>query len=280
VLVGVGDVDNAPRLLSIVRHLRDQRGERPEVILARVAPPPGREEVRANLSAYDQAEAEARALLTPLAGYLIGLGFDTRVRASVADDPGEELVRLGALEGVDLILLGWHRAFLGRNQLGGAVRDVLEHAGCDVAVMIDRPEMDVDADGPIAVPFGGGVHEQGAFDLAVRLARGLGSPVQVLTMEDAEPPAAGTGVEISTLRLEGPRRSAIVQAVADASLVVIGRSESADPSTFGPGRERVILEAAPPVLVVQRGGAISEKRQQEWIELTQVWQRPPAAATS
>ncbi|MGI9120397.1 MAG: cation:proton antiporter [Acidimicrobiales bacterium] len=128
VLVGVGTPGRSDALLNVARDLCRRPGRRQEVILAHVVPPPGREEVRANLAALEDAAAAARAELSPLGTELMQTGTDARLRASVSTDPARELSRLATEECADLLVLGWHGAYARRHELSGVVADVLAQA--------------------------------------------------------------------------------------------------------------------------------------------------------
>ncbi|HVL04309.1 MAG TPA: cation:proton antiporter, partial [Acidimicrobiales bacterium] len=150
VLVGVGSPERASPLLALARDLCRAPGQRGEALLAHVAPPSGREEVRANLASLDAAATAALVEMGPLATTLLQAGVDTRLRASVGTEVARELRRLAVEEGADLILLGWHGAYARRGELTGVVADVLAEAPCPVAVLLDHRGRADDA-APVAV---------------------------------------------------------------------------------------------------------------------------------
>jgi hypothetical protein len=92
--------------------------------------------------------AEVRRVARELGLELQGLSFPSA-------EPAADIVRVAALKGSPLVLLGVHRDPLGRETLGGLVGAVLDSARSDVAVLIDerRPLRTVAVDGsdPLAV---------------------------------------------------------------------------------------------------------------------------------
>jgi Kef-type K+ transport system membrane component KefB len=252
IVVAVGSPDQAEPVVDVVRRMRAPGGARPSVVLASVVQPPGREEVRANLSDVEQAEAEAREALVPLAAELLRAGLDTVVRTRVSPDPGAELARLAEAEGASLVFAGWHRPWLGRNQLGGVVGDVLDEVSCDVAVLLEHDTPDADRDGPVSVWFAGGFHDGAALDLAVRVARDGTGSLRVL-----HPPATDlpdVDVEVEDVRVASQEPGAVLAGVRGSSLVVLGRDDRGDATGLGARRREAVLTSCEvPVVLVQRG---------------------------
>jgi nucleotide-binding universal stress UspA family protein len=89
---------------------------------------------------------------------------------------------------VDLILMGYHRAVLGKALLGGAVHRVLATAPADVGVFVDRGFLGARR---VLVPYLGTSHDRLALELAARMGRNGQAEVTVLHVV---PPgrAAGT----------------------------------------------------------------------------------------
>ena len=82
------------------------------------------------------------------------------------------MVRVAEERRPNPVLMFWREAPFARRLLGGTVGHVLRNAGSDVAVLIDpaRQGVRLKREAEIAVPFGGGFHEEAAIDLALRLA--------------------------------------------------------------------------------------------------------------
>jgi hypothetical protein len=103
---------------------------------------------------------------------------------------------------------------------------VLEHAPCDVAMLVDaggplRP-------GPVVVPFGAAHHDWAALELATAVASATGAPLRLIG-------AASGG------RADGRDASRLL---ADASLIVQRRAGVvAEPLLASPGREGVFALA-------------------------------------
>ena len=256
IVVAVGAVDQARSVLEVLERLRSPDGGRPSVVLARVEPPPGREEVRANLGDVEAAEAAAREELVPLAAELLKAGVDTVVRTRVSPDPGAELARLADAEGASLVMAAWHRPWVGRNQLGGVVGDVLDAATCDVAVLVAGEGDTTDRAGPVSVWFAGGFHDGAALDLAVRLSRDGTGRLRVL-----HPPATDVpdvDVPVEDVRIVSTEPGAVLAGVRGSSLVILGRDDRGDPAGLGAKRrDAVLADADAPVVLVQRADAVA-----------------------
>ena len=58
---------------------------------------------------------------------------------------------------------------------------MLEHAPCDVAVLVDREGVPtIDAEHPVVVPFGGGEHDWAAVELGAWIASSQGAKLKLL----------------------------------------------------------------------------------------------------
>jgi Kef-type K+ transport system membrane component KefB/nucleotide-binding universal stress UspA family protein len=241
ILVAVGDALQARSLLSLVNRLGLPSEPKPGIVLAHVTPPPGRDEVRTSLAALEEAADAARVQLVPLAGELLGAGFDARVRVRASSEPAEELAQLAAGEGAQLVLLGRHRSYVGHNELGGVVRHTLERLGCDAAVLLDRPNHQP-ARAFVAVWYRRR-EDLVALHLAARLAIGGGETLHVFQPDGQE--LGELTVPVPTVAVEATGVPAFVAAAASASLLVVSRWEAPDLSAVG--------LAGPPVLIVQPG---------------------------
>jgi DNA-binding SARP family transcriptional activator len=178
-----------------------------ELIVARVVP-----------AADVATEASALALR---AEALHGEGIAARTAAFSSPTPGEDVARLAAQQDVDLLLVD-----AGAAPLEGAAAAVLEHAPCDVALLVDaggplRP-------GPVVVPFGGAHHDWAALELATAVASATGAPLRLIGAASDDRP---DGRDASRL-------------LADASLIVQRRAGVvAEPLLARPGREGVFALA-------------------------------------
>lgn len=248
VLVGVDNPERSGPLLDLARDLCRAPGQRGEAIVAHVAPPSGREEVRANLATLDAAATAALAEMGPLAATLMQAGVDTRLRASVGTEVARELRRLAAEEDADLILLGWHGAYARRGELTGVVADVLAEAPCPVAVLLDHHRGRPGDPAPVAVWWSRRPADQAALDVATRLAGGRGAGIQVVHHTSSPPPDPVTGVASAVVAVDSYDDDVLQQAFAGASLIVIGRDQVES------RRDLVLATAGVPSLIVQPAG--------------------------
>lgn len=250
VLVALGGSDRDERLLAVAAALRAPDSRPPELVLAQVVAPPGREEVRGRLAALDEAVSAAATRLAPRRDQLVLDGVSASVRTAAAIDVGAEVARLAAEERVDLVLLGWHRAYLGRNLLKGVPGELLRIGAHDVAVLLEDDNRVAPPDGPIALWYNGPATGGAALDVAASMARGLGTSLRVAHgahVEAVELPVAG--VEIEWLRFAELDVDLVQQAFNDAQLMVMGEFQR---STWRASpREQLIRAVTCPVLVVQ-----------------------------
>lgn len=249
VLVGVGDPERSGPLLALARDLCLAPEQRGEVVLAHVAPPSGREEVRANLEALEAGATAARAQMSPLGAELMQAGVDTRLRASVGTEVARELRRLAAEEGADLVLVGWHRAYSRRQELSGVVADVLAESPCPVAVLLDHHGAPAGDPGPVAVWWSRRATDQAALEVALRLAGGRGVDIRVVRHSSSQAPDLETATPSDNVVVESHGDDVLRQAFAGASVIVIGRDQVES------RRDLVLASAGVPALIVQPAGA-------------------------
>jgi DNA-binding SARP family transcriptional activator len=223
------DDEGLERLLALAAPLT--RGEGRELIVARL------------VGHADELEDALRAVTTRRDE----LGFAMRVAAFTAAEPARDVERLAEAYDVELVLL---------DSPGAAL---LEHATADVAVALGRPA-EWAAGGGIFAPFGGAGHDWAALELAGWLASSADVPLRLVGTE--ADPARGrrdasrllanaslaiqrlVGIDASPLLVERSG-DALLEAVADAALVVVGDSGSA--------RRRLLGRTEIPLVVV-RGG--------------------------
>jgi Kef-type K+ transport system membrane component KefB len=158
----------------------------------------------------------------------------------VAHDVARETAEVAQLEGMNLILMGWHRPVFDQNRLGGRVGQILSLAATDVAVLVDRnwrsPEL-------ILVPYVASVHNDLALELALRLV--FNSPTRCLKVLRLVPDAQSDcefSREFSTLMAQMPPsvRSRIdtpIQVTPDPIAAVVEASRSVDLTIAGASRE-------------------------------------------
>ncbi len=250
VMVGVTDPLTARPLLELAKVLRGIDDTPATIILASVVRPPGYEQVRANLSAMDDAAALAATALGAVRDRLEDEGLEVEVETAVGHDPATELVRLVERRGAGMILIGSHQAYLGFRPLGGIAGEILEEASCDVAVLVGAGTHRELGPGPLGVWYRGEPADFAALDLAASLARGLQRPVRVISPISVELP--NLMVEVQQVVLTEPTVAHALEAVEGTSLMVVAPAGVLD-GVLPALRESVMERASVPVLVV-RGG--------------------------
>jgi Kef-type K+ transport system membrane component KefB/nucleotide-binding universal stress UspA family protein len=256
VLVGVDQPDHARPLVDLVQELRAADGNAPSVVLATVVRPPGREEVRANLAALDDAARDASQNLAGLRERLERTGVSCEIATTVGTEVAPNLARLANEHQADLILVRAHQAYLGRNPLGGIPGDLFREAACDVAVLVGTSLAGGLSGGPVAVWFKGLLRDLAAVDLATSLARGRGTTLRIITPVSFTVPSFGVPTE--RVVLQEPTTEHALASVEGASVVVVGQADVSD-GALPRLRRAVIVDSPVPVLVVKSGpGAAPE----------------------
>jgi DNA-binding SARP family transcriptional activator len=228
-----------------------------EVILARLVGEPG---------VLGDATRSVRERRTALAGE----GIAARGAAFVSEAPGEDVVRLASEQNVDLVLLDTPAGDLVEGVPAGDVGAVLEHAPCDIGVLVTRggAAPPPGPDRPVLVPFGGDEHDWTAAEIGAWIAGVLGAPLRLLgTSAD---PASGrrdasrllanaslvlqdvTGIDTEPVLVERGE-AAVIEAADEAGLLVVGLSVRWRQEGIGPTRLAVATRARPPTLLVRRG---------------------------
>jgi len=186
----------------------------------------------------------------------------------VANDVARETVQVAAMEGADLILLGWHRPAFSTNRLGGRVGQILSVAKTDVAVYIDRqgrrPER-------LLVPYVSGLHSDLGLELALRIL--VNQPSAYLTVLRVTVPgqiASELSNEFRTVMKQLPKAvrdrislkviesseplQAVITASEDAYLTIAGASREwgIERQTLGQYTDALACECRSPVLITSR----------------------------
>jgi Kef-type K+ transport system membrane component KefB/nucleotide-binding universal stress UspA family protein len=158
-----------------------------------------------------QSSAEARSL--PIEA----LSF-------IATDPATEIVQTAADCGAGLLLMGFHKPIIGTTVLGGTVHRVMEHAPCDVAVLVDRGLGD--RIGSIVVPYLGSRDDRLALELASAIARSGGATVTVLHIV---PPTGDSSAMPRQRRNAGEVTSRVFNDPTQSGKVTFRVMETSDP---------------------------------------------------
>jgi Kef-type K+ transport system membrane component KefB len=194
-------------------------------------------------------------------------GIDARAVAFTTPDPGEDLVHLGSDEYVDLLLVDGRRPLLGPGVPGGEIGAALEHAPCDVGVLVEREGLPtIDAQDPVVIPFGGAEHDWAALELGSWIAAARGAPLKLLGASaengegrDASRLLANASLVVQQLAgiaaepvLTRPGAE-VIRASQGAGLLVVGLSEHWREEGLGPVRAEIVKAAPAPILLVRRG---------------------------
>jgi DNA-binding SARP family transcriptional activator len=180
-------------------------------------------------------------------------GLAVRTAAFSSPTPGDDVVRLTSQQNVDLLLIG-----AGRSTLDGEVGVVLEHAPCDVALLVQAGGSL--RDGPVVVPFGAAQHDWAALELGTWVARATSAPLRLIGAASDD-------------RADGRDASRLL---ADASLIVQRRAGIvAEPLLATPGRKGIVALAEGAGLLVV---GLSDRWRQEGLgrARTQLAEAPPA----
>jgi nucleotide-binding universal stress UspA family protein len=220
---------------------------------------------RASLHLKQDSEPPQEGALAPLLGRARALGLDVRPLSFISTEPGTDICRTAEAKRADLILLGWHKPLFSRTVLGGTVHEVMQGAGSDVAVLVDRGLKGIRR---ILVPFIGSPDERAALGLARRLLRQEGAEVTLLhvvepertaarsetqaRVEDLFPEEAGR-VRFQVVAHASPEEAALEEARKGYDLVVVGVGArwGLESHLFGLHRERIIQECPASLLIVR-----------------------------
>jgi DNA-binding SARP family transcriptional activator len=225
---------------------------------------PERELILARLVQSGEDLARATSVLAEQRDGIVAGGLACRVAAYTSLEPGGDAARLATEHDADLVLV---------DAAPDAETGALEHeltlvlagASCDVGVLVGgaMPES-----GPVVTPFGGIEHDWSAIELAALLAKALDTSLRLLGTE-ADP--SGTRRDASRLlarasllvqqvvgivtepALVPAGEQGVVDAAAEARLLVVGLSERWPTEGIGPVRAAVAAAAAAPTLFVRRG---------------------------
>jgi nucleotide-binding universal stress UspA family protein len=188
----------------------------------------------------------------------------------------QKTAAIAALDRTDLVLLGWHRATLIQNRLGGRVAQMLKNTPADVAVFIDA-SADTPTDGKIRsyqtlfVPYMGNSHDDLAVEIGLRMlwndprrhlklvqilspkARNQKFSAEVSKMLQELPSEIGARVEITSLEAIDPIDTiSQISATIDLTLVGIGRGWGRKKSALDSHTDRLAVQCVSPLLIARR----------------------------
>ena len=212
--------------------------------------------------AEPEALVETTRSLHHLREELLAKGIQARAAAFTTAAPGEEVVRLAAQQGAELVVVGASAEEIGQLP-AGELGVILEEAPCDVAVTVGDH---VSRPGPVLVAFSGADHDWTAVEIGAWLARSSGTTLVLagtsgegLKRRDASRLLASAslivqqvaGIAAEPLLVKGAH--GLAAAGGDAQLVVLGLSARWRREGLGRSRAAVVRAAAAPVLLARRG---------------------------
>ncbi len=255
------------QLLALAEPLARSEPSR-EIIVARLAEPPGGSAVRGGLQTQDKRLAQAWAEVRDARARLLGRGVAARAVAFTSVEPGRDLAKLAGSEEVDLVLMDGRRPLLGGGVPRGEVGGVLAAAPCDVAVLVAREDAEIAlGDGaPVIVPFSNAKHDWAALELGAWIAAAAGAPLRLVGAagtadgRDASQMLAKASLAVQAVTgvpaepvIAEPGMAGLVRAIGGAGLLVVGLSDRWRKEGLGTTRTEMARSAAAPVLFVRRG---------------------------
>lgn len=193
------------------------------------------------------------------------LDVPARVAAFTSAERGDDVARLAKSYDVELVLLGGLDRVDGE-RLPDELATILDQSPAHV-VMVAGSGIDLSSGTGVFVPFGGGEHDWTALELAARLATAADRSVRLVgtrgrpneRRRDASRLLADASIAIQRLidvdtepLLAEPTEQALVEAVAGASVVVVGISPRWRREGIGATR-RALVRAGAPILLVHHG---------------------------
>jgi DNA-binding SARP family transcriptional activator len=224
-------------------------------LAAPLARRPPRELVLARLVGAAPALATTAAALNAERERLIAGGVAARAAAFVSAAPGHDAVRLATELDADLLLVDAPAALLGDPDVAA----MLATAPCDVALLVGGGA----EPGPLLVPFTGVEHDWTSVELAAWLAGSWQVPLRLAGPasegRDASRLLANASLAVQRVLgvaaeplLVAPGPDGLVQAAAEAALVVAGLSDRWAKEGLGVVRA-ALASGATPVVLVRRG---------------------------
>jgi DNA-binding SARP family transcriptional activator len=221
---------------------------------------PPRELIVAGIVETSELAAATAALAERREG-LLADGLHARTAAFSSPAPGRDLVRLASQEGVELLLMD-----AGSSPLEGEAGIVLEHAPCDVAMLVEAGGS-LRA-GPVVVPFGAAWHDWAALELGAWVARASDAPLRLIgaasdgrengrdasrLLADASLIVQRTARVVAEPLLTSPGRRGIIAGAEGAGLLVVGLSERWRQEGLGRVRSELVASPPAPTILVRRG---------------------------
>lgn len=225
----------------------------------------GRELILVAFAAGADELATASAALVDQRETVAARGVPCRVAAFTSAEAGSEAALLATEQSVDLVLTEAPPGLPGAGALSEPLATLLLQTPCDVGLLTTGTGA---PDGPVVTPFGGAEHDWSAIELAAWLATSLGTTLRLLGTE-ADPTLGRrdasrllarasllvqqvVGIVTEPLLIQ-PGDAGVVEAAADARILVVGLSDRWRDEGIGPVRAAVATAARAPVLFVRAG---------------------------
>jgi class 3 adenylate cyclase/DNA-binding SARP family transcriptional activator len=224
---------------------------------------PARELIVLRLVADERGLPEAVASMDALRG---GLEGNVRVAAFTTEDPAADVVRLADAYDVELVLVGAP----GDIDAGTVPRELaalFEGSPADVGI-VGANRVDWTRGSGVFVPFGGAEHDWAALELGAWLASAAAKPLRLVGVRgdpgharrDASRLLANASLVVQRLAhvtaapvLAEASAEALVEAVEQATLVVIGVSVRWRGEGIGAVRRTLVRQTRRPLVLVHRG---------------------------
>src|SRR5215211_3080286 len=220
---------------------------------------PARELIVATVVEAESVPAAA-ARLALARDELIAEGFTIRTAAFSSPAIGDDVARLAAQEGVELLLMD-----AGEDPLDGSAAVVLERAPCDVALLCRTSGPA--GGGPVVVPFGGARHDWAALELGAWLARTTGAPLRLVgagerrregrdasrLLADASLIVQRTAGIVAEPVLAASGRGGVAEVAHGARALIVGLSERWREEGLGRARSELADRPPVPTAFVRRG---------------------------
>ena len=232
-------------------------------VAAPLARLPSRELIVARLVTDERELAEAVASLDARRA---GLAGNARVAAFTSEEPGADVVRLAGAYDVELVLVDAPLE-IDSKALPRDLAALLEGSPADVGAVVATP-VDWTRGSGIFVPFGGGDHDWAALELGAWLASASGASLRLVgaradpgrSRRDASRLLANASLAVQRLAgvtaaplLAEASAEALVEAVEEATLVVVGISPRWRGEGIGAVRRTLVRHTGRPLVLVHRG---------------------------
>jgi DNA-binding SARP family transcriptional activator len=225
----------------------------------------GRELILATFAASADELATATAALAQQREAVAAHGVPCRVAAYTTAEAGAEAALLATEQAVDLVLAETPMGLPDADAMSEPLATLLVQTPCDVGLLTTGTGA---TDGSVVTPFGGAEHDWSAIELAAWLASSLGTTLRLLGTEadrtlgrrDASRLLARASLLVQQVvgiatepLLIPPGEAGVIQAAADARVLVVGLSDRWREEGIGTVRAAVAAAAQAPVLFVRAG---------------------------